>query len=208
MSKLTKTLWVATTVTLFVFGSLFIYVFVKHKDTIPQEDVSHTSPGELMGGHFTLTSHTGEQKATQSFNSPFLLVYFGYTYCPDICPTALEGMTQALEKLPPEKLKNIQPIFVTVDPERDTVQTLQEYITSFHPNFVAYTGSPQEVEDAKKLFRVYAQKQENENMRDSCSYLIDHSSIIYLVDKDGKYVYHFSHNTDPQEMYAYLKSIL
>jgi protein SCO1/2 len=125
-----------------------------------------------------------------------MLVYFGYTFCPDICPLGLQTMTQAIDGLPPEQQEQIVPVFVTVDPERDTVQVMRDYVGSFHPRLVGLTGSTAEVGEALRAWRVYAQKAEPKDG----SYLVDHSTFTYLMGPDGRYVTHFGHATTAEEM--------
>lgn len=158
----------------------------------------------LLGGDFQLTTHKGHPIDTKQFRGKYMMIYFGYSFCPDICPTALENMSEAMMKLADLGPK-IQPIFVTVDPDRDTVKQLETYIQSFHPRFLALTGSKESLDKAIKSFRVYAQKVEDEGASD---YLIDHSSIVYVMGPDGKYVAHFSHQIPGEEMAFKVREII
>ncbi len=158
----------------------------------------------LLGGDFTLTSHKGQSIDTKQFRGKYMMVYFGYSFCPDICPTALENMSEAMMKLA-DMGNKIQPIFVTVDPDRDTVQQLETYIQSFHPRFLAMTGGKEALDKAIKAYRVYAQKVDDEGATD---YLVDHSSIVYVMGPDGKYVSHFSHQTPGEEMAFKMREII
>src|SRR5688500_18840838 len=135
----------------------------------------------LVGGPIELVSHKGENVTDKEFRGKYMLVSFGYTYCPDVCPTELQVISAALDELG-EKAKVIQPIFITIDPERDTVATLARYMPSFHPSYIGLTGSPAAVAKAAKAYRVYYSRSENKSGGD---YLMDHSSIIYLMDKQG-----------------------
>ena len=109
----------------------------------------------LVGGPFTLTDQHGAEVTEQDFAGRYMLIYFGYTYCPDFCPLSLANMTQALDLLPPEQAEQVVPIFITVDPERDTVEQLAEYAPLFHPRLVALTGSPEAIKAAAQAYRVY-----------------------------------------------------
>lgn len=149
-----------------------------------------------IGGPFTLTDHTGRRVSEQDFRGRHMLVYFGYTYCPDICPLGLQTIAQALDSLSPEQQAQVVPVFMTVDPERDTVEVMRDYVTQFDPRLVGLTGSPDEVARAAKEFRVYAQKAE---VKDG-SYLVDHSTFTFLMGPDGNYVTHFGHATTAEEM--------
>ncbi|MDX1710056.1 MAG: SCO family protein [Rhodovibrionaceae bacterium] len=157
-----------------------------------------------IGGPFELVDQTGETRRAEDFRGRYMLVYFGYTYCPDICPTSLLEMTRALDLLEaqaPEKEAKVTPVFVTVDPERDTVEALADYAGHFHENLVALTGSDEEVARAAKAYRVYYSKAEVEGDDDD-AYLMDHSSFIYLMGPDGEYVTHYSHMAGAEEMAA------
>jgi protein SCO1/2 len=133
-----------------------------------------------------------------------MLVSFGYTYCPDICPMELQVISAALDKLG-EKAKDIQPIFITIDPERDTQQALAQYIVHFHPRYLALTGSKEAIDKAAKAYRVYYAKSDNSSGGD---YLMDHSSIIYLMDKQGTFLKHFSYGTDANALAAAIEAAI
>lgn len=149
-----------------------------------------------IGGPFTLTDHTGRRVSEQDFRGRHMLVYFGYTYCPDICPLGLQTIAQALDSLPPEQQAQVVPVFMTVDPERDTVEVMRDYVTQFDSRLVGLTGSPDEVARAAKEFRVYAHKAE---VKDG-TYLVDHSTFTFLMGPDGDYITHFGHATTADEM--------
>ncbi|MGF1630464.1 MAG: SCO family protein [Kiloniellaceae bacterium] len=154
---------------------------------------TRTSGSALIGGSFTLTDQTGTQRREIDLMGHYALVYFGYTYCPDICPTSLSTMTQGLDLLEeqaPDKARAVLPVFITVDPERDTVEALASYAEHFHPRFMALTGTQEEVDTAAKAYRIYYQRVEEPGASD---YLMDHSSVIYLMAPDGSYLTHFTH---------------
>lgn len=171
----------------------------------PPKPTAQETGNALLGGDFKLTSHKGIPVDTKRFRGKYLIVYFGYSFCPDICPTALENMSEALRKLADVGNK-IQPLFVTVDPERDTVHQLATYMQSFHPRFLALTGSKQAVESAMKSYRVFAQKYNGGATKDD--YLVDHSSIIYIMGPDGRYVTHFSHLTPGEEIAFKMREVI
>jgi len=159
-----------------------------------------TSGKALIGGPFTLTDQNGQQRSAADLEGHYALIYFGYTYCPDICPTSLSVMTQGLDLLAedePAKAATVLPVFITVDPERDTVEALASYAGHFHPRLLALTGTPEQVDTAAKAYRIYYQKVEQEA---ATEYLMDHSSILYLMGPDGSYLTHFTHNATPQEI--------
>lgn len=150
-----------------------------------------------IGGPFRLTDQNGARVTPQDFSGRYMLIYFGYTYCPDVCPLTLANMTQALDLLPEDEAEKVVPIFITVDPERDTVEQLAEYAPSFGPDLVALTGTDAEIKAATRAYRVYFNKVENDEVG---AYLMDHSGFVYLMGPDGKYRTHFSHSTTPEEM--------
>jgi cytochrome oxidase Cu insertion factor (SCO1/SenC/PrrC family) len=156
-----------------------------------------TSAGEaLIGGPFTLTDQHGEQVTEQDFSGRFMLVYFGYTFCPDICPTSLTVMAAALDRLPEEQAAQVVPILITVDPARDTVEQLAAYAPLFHPRLVALTGSEEQVRAAARAYRVYYHVPEEEGD----AYLVDHSTFVYLMGPDGSYRTHFGIDAAPEQM--------
>lgn len=151
----------------------------------------------LIGGPFELTDNTGTPVTDETFHGKFLLIYFGYTYCPDVCPMDLQIMADSLRLLSPEQLDQITPVFVTVDPERDTVEAMSEYIKFFHEKLVGLTGTLEQIDTIKKAYKVYAAKAD-----DSADYLVDHTAYTYLMDKDGEFLQHFNHGEDPEAMAA------
>jgi cytochrome oxidase Cu insertion factor (SCO1/SenC/PrrC family) len=151
-----------------------------------------------IGGPFTLVDQTGKTVNNKDLRGRFLLIYFGYTFCPDVCPTALTAMAGALDLLG-AKADEITPVFITVDPERDTSEQLAMYAKYFHPRLVALTGSPEQIAKVAKDYRVYYAKAVEEGT-DADDYLMDHTSITYLTDRDGTFRLHFSHDTDAETM--------
>ena len=154
------------------------------------------SSGEaLVGGPFDLIDHDGHAVTDADFRGRFLLVYFGYTFCPDICPLELDAISRALDLLGPDA-RNVQPLFITVDPGRDTVEVMAQYIARFHPAFRALTGSDDRIRDVAGAYLVHYMKADHDADHD----LLNHSSYIYLMDGEGKYLTHFSAGAAPEEM--------
>ena len=139
-----------------------------------------------IGGPFTLTDQHGTRISDSSFRGRLMLVYFGYSYCPDVCPTDLAAMSTAIDLLGLSG-DAVQPIFITIDPERDTVQRLAEYASLFHPRLVALTGTPDEIHQVASEYRVYFEKSGS-----GPNYQVNHSDIIYLMDRDGNFVAPFN----------------
>lgn len=162
--------------------------------------------GEVqLGGPLDLVDQDGRPFSEAQLAGRYRLVYFGYTYCPDMCPLGLHTMAEALDRLPPELAQKVQPIFVSVDPERDTPAVLKDYVTSFHPRLVGLTGTVEQIEATKKAWRVYARKSEEKRGDD---YLVDHSTFTYLMGPDGRYLAHFSHGTTPEQMAERIRALL
>lgn len=142
--------------------------------------------GASVGGPFSLVDETGRAVTNDSYAGRWRLMYFGFTFCPDVCPTdaaKLAGGLRAFEKLDAARAARVQPLFVTVDPERDTPAALREFTDAFHPRLVGLTGTPEQVKAALSTFRVYANKAPGASPD---SYLVDHFAAIYLFDPAGK----------------------
>lgn len=154
-----------------------------------------------IGGPFTLVDGDGRTVTDQDFRGKWMLIYFGYTFCPDVCPTSLSVVASALDKLEPAQLDKVVPILISVDPARDTPAVIKDYAASFHPRLVGLTGSEEQVAAAKKAFKVYAARAKG---GDDESYTVDHSSILYLMGPDGRFVAHFAHGTSAADLAAAL----
>jgi protein SCO1 len=170
------------------------------------EETAAPSAAELMdalmwnrgpiGGPFDLIDQNGRHRTDTEFRGKFLLLYFGYTYCPDICPTDLMAISSAI-KLLGTAGNEVQPIFITVDPERDTVQQLADYVSSFHPRLIGLTGAASDIRKVALAYKVFYAKIEAEHGE---PYAIDHTGFIYLVGRDGKYLGFFPPGTIPERM--------
>ena len=158
-----------------------------------------------IGGPFALVDHHGDRVTHESYSGKYLLIFFGYTYCPDVCPTELLVFGQTLDALG-DKAERIQALFITVDPERDTVETLAEYVANFHPDLVGLTGTVAEVKDAAKAFRVFFRKSPGEE--GDANYLVDHTSIVYFMDPSGEFVRHFVFGQGAETVAAAIEEIL
>jgi protein SCO1/2 len=154
-----------------------------------------------IGGPFELVDQNGKTRTDKDFRGKYMLVYFGYTFCPDVCPTELQVMANAMDQLDDKIASQVQPIFITVDPERDTVQAMADYVPHFSPRLVGLTGTLEQTSAAAKAYRVYyAKSYEKGEPKDSDTYLVDHSSFTYLMGPDGKYIRHFNYGVTPEKM--------
>lgn len=170
---------------------------VVHKDTTESTATS-------IGGDFTLVDQFGVSRSTTEFRGKILLIYFGYTYCPDVCPMALEHITKALQGLGRDRDK-ITVLFISVDPARDTTEILKLYSTNFDPNIIMLTGSDEALNDAMGKYKVYAKKEKKEEFSD---YLINHTSVVYVMGTDGTYLTSFAHSTSPDVIQSILLKVL
>jgi cytochrome oxidase Cu insertion factor (SCO1/SenC/PrrC family) len=143
-----------------------------------------------IGGPFALIDHTGKLRTDEDFRGKLLLIYFGYSHCPDVCPTDLQQIGLAVDGLG-AGAEAVQPIFITLDPERDTAAHLTDYVPLFHPRLIGLTGSAEQIRHVALAYKVYYAKYPP----DSPDYVIDHSAFVYLVDKAGKYIGFFPPGT-------------
>jgi cytochrome oxidase Cu insertion factor (SCO1/SenC/PrrC family) len=151
-----------------------------------------------LGGPFALTDQNQMLRTEKDFAGKYTLVFFGYTYCPDVCPATLAVMAAALDKLG-SRAERVVPIFITVDPKRDTPDKMKSYLSSFGTRFVGLTGSPADIAKVAKEYRVYYKEHPAEN---GGEYTVDHSGVIYLMDPNGQFVSNYSLDTSPDMMAA------
>jgi cytochrome oxidase Cu insertion factor (SCO1/SenC/PrrC family) len=152
-----------------------------------------------LGGEYTLIDHNNNVTRNSDFHGMWALIYFGFTYCPDICPNELTRLQEILSYLDKKsKGASVQPIFITIDPQRDGPAQLKEYLADWHPRLIGLTGSPVQIGDACKKFRVYANKSVVGDKPDE--YLIDHSVMFYLVDPNGEFVDYYGANLTPTDI--------
>jgi protein SCO1/2 len=187
----------------FVIGALLGAVMLLNTDA--QRTRVVTSGKALIGGPFELAGEDGKTVTDKDFRGRYMLVFFGFTHCPDICPAELQVMSAALEDLGADADK-VVPIFITLDPERDTPEAVTAYVQNFGTNFVGLTGSPEAIEKAAKAYRVTYQKFQDESMGED--YSIDHSALVYLMGPDGAFVTHIPYGTPPKKMAETLRRYL
>lgn len=172
---------------------------------VAQVRIVQKDEGLPIGAPFKLNDHMGNVRTDKDFQGKFMIVYFGYSYCPDVCPTGLLNLVNAMDLLG-VKAKQTQVLFITVDPQRDTVANLATYMENYGHDFIALTGSESDLAPVLKGYHVYAQKAQED--RGAVDYLIDHSSIIYVMDPNGQYLTSFNHQTPPKEIIKILSPYL
>jgi protein SCO1 len=164
-----------------------------------------SSGAALIGGPFELVMQDGSTVTDETFKDELMLIYFGFTFCPDVCPTELQIMSTALD-LVGEDAAQVRPILITIDPERDTVEAMAQYVAHFHPRMTGLTGTPEQIAAAAKAYRIYYERVEDPSS--NAAYTMDHSSIVYLMDKDGQFITHFGPGTKPEKMADTIRAAL
>ena len=179
------------------------------EDTPPDQVTAAQMMDDLMygrgtiGGPFTLTNSSGHQRSDSDFRGKLMIVYFGYTFCPDVCPADLMAITQALDALGPAA-DGVQPIFITVDPERDT-KLLAEYVSAFHKSLIGLTGTPDEIRKVANAYKAFYAKVPGAHDGD---YAIDHTGVIYLMGRSGEYLGFMPPQTGPEKLTEILRKYL
>jgi cytochrome oxidase Cu insertion factor (SCO1/SenC/PrrC family) len=173
---------------------------------VTANEAAEPSPEELIegllsgrapvGGPFELTDQTGHRRTDADFRGKLVVLYFGYTYCPDVCPTELQSISLALDKLG-AAADAVQPVFITVDPERDTPARLADFVSSFHPRLIGLTGSLADIKKTAIAYRTFFAKNSTATPGD---YSVDHTGFIYLVGKDGRYLGFLPPGVSPDEI--------
>ena len=187
---------------LLIVFSLTLVILFLYKD---HNNRSHIK----IGGDFQLTNHLGQKITNDSFKEYHRLVFFGFTNCPDFCPNTLNNIGIVINQI--DKKDQLVPIFITVDPERDTVIKLKEYLTNFNPRIIGLTGTVEQIESVKTKYKIFSKKvmgMKKENRKSNKhhdelnhgEYTVDHTTIIYLMDKKGVYITHFSPDTNNSDI--------
>ena len=160
--------------------------------------------GARLGGAFTLTSENGERMSDTAFAGRYRIIYFGYTFCPDVCPVDVQRLMQGLKRFEGKDRKRaakVQPIFISIDPERDTPKVLTVFTDAFHPRLIGFTGTPAELEAVKKAYGVFAEK---EDPKAKANYLMSHSNTAILFGPKGEPITPLSHDEGPEKIAAEL----
>ena len=170
--------------------------------------VTPDSPPAEFGGSFSLIDQYGMRRTDMDFRGKYMLIFFGYTYCPDVCPTTLAVEAEALDKLG-APASRIVPIFISVDPKRDTPDKLKSYLSAFdakppsaRSNFVGLTGSDEEIAKAAEAYRVYYRAHLDGRAQNGADYSVDHTGDVYLMSPEGKFVAYYSQGILPDELAA------
>ncbi len=165
-----------------------------------------TTTGEAaIGGPFTLVDQAGTEISEDILLGHYSLIYFGFTYCPDICPMTLQTVADAIGLIPGQKSELVQPIFISLDPERDSVAAMADYVGHFHPRMIGLTGTMDQVTNAANAYRVFFQKRQ---LEDGSEYTVDHSGFLYLMNRRGRYIDHFGKDVTVEELTARLRDLL
>ena len=159
-----------------------------------------------IGGPFTLENGDGKPVTDKDFRGKYMLVYFGYTFCPDVCPTTLNAVADAMDKLGPAAAARLQPLFITIDPKRDTPALVKQYVAAFGPNIVGLTGTPEQIAQIAREYRVYyAEHRTGPGPND---YSMDHSSVLYLMSPTGAFIAPVRADQSGEEIAANLKKLM
>ncbi|XP_028427041.1 protein SCO2 homolog, mitochondrial [Perca flavescens] len=190
-------------VTLLVGGGLLAawrYVYAEKQQKLRRQRVEQLQKAALGQGAFSLLDHHGRRRTKADFLGSWVLLYFGFTHCPDICPEELEKLSSVVSALDGDaSLAPVQPVFVTVDPERDDVAALARYVADFHPRLLALTGTAEEVKAAGQDYRVYASAGPRDEDGD---YIVDHTVLIYLVSPDGLFLDYYNRTKSQDQITA------
>lgn len=185
------------------FASGALILLVAATALLPSAKAPTGTGTATVGGPFQLVDQTGAPVTEAALKGKPTLIFFGFTHCPDVCPTALFEMSEIFAALGPDASK-LQAFFITVDPERDTPEALKAYLSSFSPQLKGLTGTPDQVDAVKKAYRVYARKVP----LDGGDYTMDHTAVVYLMDKTGAFLAPFNAKRPPAEAAAELKRVL
>ena len=198
-------------VVLIIIIGLGLHGFLSDKNRYQDNQVitiknTTTSGTPSIGGSFQLINHNGDVVSDKSYTGQYLIVFFGYTFCPDVCPNTLAKFSTVMDQLG-EYSSRVTPLFITVDPVRDTFQVMNDYISNFHPRIEGLTGNEKQIEYIKKIYRVYGAKSKdnNGNLDD---YIVDHSSLSYFMGTGGEYIDFFNYNMKPSRIVSKIKKII
>uniref|UniRef100_A0A667YVW8 Synthesis of cytochrome C oxidase 2 n=1 Tax=Myripristis murdjan TaxID=586833 RepID=A0A667YVW8_9TELE len=180
------------------------YVYMEKQYKLQRQRVEQLKKVALGQGNFSLVDHRGQRRTKADFLGSWVLLYFGFTHCPDICPDELDKMSAVVAALDKEpSLPPVQPIFITVDPERDDVAALAKYVKDFHPRLIGLTGTAEEVKHAGRDYRVYASPGPKD---DDGDYIVDHTILIYLITPDGLFLDYYNRMKNAEQITESIKN--
>lgn len=192
LSRLRMILWLLVLCAGLGAGGLWLW-----QRANPKMPAGQTSQQTEFRADFNLTSHTGERRRDEDLRGKWMLIFFGFTNCPDICPTTLSEIAGVMDELGAQA-ERIQPLFISIDPERDTPEAMADYVPQFNPDIIGLTGTPEEIEATSKTFKVYYEKIKEEGAPDG--YTMGHTSQVYLFDPKGLFVRLFAYGTPAEEV--------
>ncbi|XP_035471821.2 protein SCO1 homolog, mitochondrial [Scophthalmus maximus] len=192
--------WKSLAITFAIGGTLLgaMKYFKKEKEELIEKERNRSIGRPALGGPFSLTDHNNKPAKSEDFLGQWVLLYFGFTHCPDICPDEIEKMIEVVDEIDKIKsLPNLTPLLITIDPDRDTPEALAVYVKEFSPKLIGLTGTTAEVEQVSRAYRVYYSQGPKDEDND---YIVDHTIIMYLVGPDGEFVEYFGQNKRSAEI--------
>lgn len=204
---MSKTRFIIIGIFLLVLVTVIQVYFARQPNNSNKTDHNNIITGEMrIGGPFTLIDENGQAVTDQDFAGQYKLMYFGFSFCPDICPIELQKMAEVYDSLTSEEQEKLSMLFVTVDPARDTPQQLKDYTDLFHTELIGLTGSLEQIEAIENTYKIYQSKVFTDNDKDD--YLVDHSSYIYLMSPSDDFLALYKMQTSPAEISENVKTYI